>query len=49
MTNVITSTGLIIPNPSGGSASNTVYLGMGIPGGTKADSYSTNIVIENSC
>lgn len=49
LTNTITSTGLVIPNPSGGSASNTLYLGMGVPAGVPPTIYTTNIVIENSC
>jgi hypothetical protein len=51
VTNTLTSTGLTVaaPTQSSPSASTTVYLGMGIPGGTLADTYTTNIVIENSC
>jgi len=49
ITNSISSTGILIPNPSGGSASNTVYLGFGVPSGAPKDAYTTNIVIENSC
>jgi PGF-pre-PGF domain-containing protein len=45
ITNTITTTGITIPN----SGSSTVYLGMGIPGGSPADAYTTNIVLENTC
>jgi YVTN family beta-propeller protein len=49
ITNSLSSTGLIIPNPSGGSTFNTVYLGFGVPRLVRRDVYTTNIVIENSC
>lgn len=49
VTNAITSTGITIPNPAGGSSSNVIFLGMAVPGGTPSDVYTANIVIENSC
>jgi YVTN family beta-propeller protein len=45
LTNVLTTTGISIA----ASSSNSVYLGMQIPGGTPTGGYTTNIVIENSC
>ena len=49
ISNTPVDTLITIPNPGGGSASNTLYLGMGVPGGSPADTYTTNIVIENTC
>lgn len=51
ITNSLTPTGYTIPTPTQASPSQstTVYLGMGIPPVTAADTYTTNIVLENSC
>ncbi|MEM3791327.1 MAG: hypothetical protein QXL16_01185, partial [Candidatus Micrarchaeaceae archaeon] len=45
LTNTPTNTSILVPAGS----SNTIYFGLGIPGGTPPGSYSQNIVIENSC
>ena len=42
---VPTNTLFIVPS----SGSNTIYFGLGIPGGTPSGAYTQNIVIENSC
>jgi hypothetical protein len=39
------NTTLIVP----ASGSNTVYFGLGVPGGAPSGAYSQNIIIENSC
>ncbi|MDE1865012.1 MAG: hypothetical protein KGH94_00005, partial [Candidatus Micrarchaeota archaeon] len=49
VTNTPVDTMILIPNPGGGTASNTIYFGMGIPGGTPADTYTTNIIVESTC
>ncbi|MGC9011245.1 MAG: hypothetical protein ACP5JN_03875, partial [Candidatus Micrarchaeia archaeon] len=45
------STGIIIPAPTQAqpSTSNTIYFGVGVPGGAPAGAYTQNIIIENSC
>ena len=45
------STGIIIPAPtqSQPSTSNTIYFGVGVPGGAPVGAYTQNIIIENSC
>jgi hypothetical protein len=45
LSNTLINTNIVV----GAGGSNTVYFGMGVPGGTVADSYTTNIVLENSC
>ncbi len=45
LTNTPALTGILIP----GSTSNSIYFGLGVPGGTPAGSYSQTITIENSC
>ncbi len=49
VSNTPVDTQIQIPSPGGGSASNNIYLGMGIPRGTPADTYTTNVVIEITC
>ena len=51
LSNSLTTTGITIPAPNSivTSTSNTIYFGLGIPGGTPAGSYTQTITIENSC
>ena len=46
---VITPILLTAPSQANPSTSNTVFLGMGVPSGTAADTYTTNIVLETTC
>jgi hypothetical protein len=49
LSNTPMDTDIVLPNPGGGSTSNTLYLGMGIPSGTVVDTYTTNVVVEVTC
>lgn len=51
VTSILTSTGQTIPAPTQGSPtqSTTLYFGMAVPAAQHADTYTTNIVLENSC
>lgn len=51
LSTTLSSTGITITAPSIGTptTSASVFLGMNVPSGTPADTYTTNIVIENSC
>jgi hypothetical protein len=44
-------TGGVVPAPTQTvpSTSNTIYIGMRLPAGTPADTYTTNIILETSC
>jgi len=46
-----TITGIVIPAPtqSSPSTSNSIYFGLGVPGGAPSGTYTQNIIIENSC
>jgi len=45
------SANIIVPAPtqSTPTTSNTIYFGLGVPGGTKVGAYTQNIIIENQC
>ncbi|MEM0149762.1 MAG: hypothetical protein QXW10_02610 [Candidatus Micrarchaeaceae archaeon] len=51
LTSTLATTPITIPAPNtiDSSTSNSIYFGLGIPGGTPAGSYSQTITIENSC
>ncbi|MCL5404306.1 MAG: hypothetical protein M1125_00480 [Candidatus Marsarchaeota archaeon] len=51
LSNTLFDTGIIIPAPSAAqtTTSNSIYFGLGIPGGTPAGTYEQTITIENSC
>ena len=51
ITNTLTSTGFTIlaPTQANPLQSTNIYFGMGIPPGAAADTYTTNIILENSC
>ena len=51
LSNSTVNTQIVVPapTPSHTTASNSIYFGLGIPGGTVAGTYTQNIVIENSC
>ena len=51
VTSSLALTGYTIAAPTQGSPTQatTIYLGMAVPPGQHADTYTTNIVIENSC
>jgi hypothetical protein len=51
ITSVLTSTGSTVAAPTTGSPtqSTTLFLGMAVPAAQNADTYTTNIVLENSC
>lgn len=51
VTNTLTLTTIYVGAPTQASpfVANSIYFGLNIPGGTAAGSYTTNIVIENSC
>jgi hypothetical protein len=44
-------TGIVIPAPtqSTSTTSNSIYFGLGVPGGAPSGTYTQNIIIENSC
>ncbi|MEM3181447.1 MAG: hypothetical protein QXV17_10330 [Candidatus Micrarchaeaceae archaeon] len=50
LSNSLTNTGIIIPASTYNTiGSNSIYFGLGVPGGTPAGSYTQTITIENSC
>ncbi|MCL4404702.1 hypothetical protein M1583_01795, partial [Candidatus Marsarchaeota archaeon] len=51
LSNTLVSTGITIAAPSSTtpSTSNSIYFGLGIPGGTPAGVYEQTITLENSC
>jgi hypothetical protein len=51
LTEGFVSTGIIIPQPTVGSpdATNSIYFGVSVPGGTPVGTYTQNIVIQNAC
>lgn len=49
LSNTLSSTGITIPKPTSTPTSNSIYFGLGVPGGTPAGSYEQTITIENSC
>ena len=50
LTNSLVTTGITIPAPTSTTpTSNSIYFGLGIPGGTPAGTYEQTITIENSC
>ncbi|MDE1865013.1 MAG: hypothetical protein KGH94_00010 [Candidatus Micrarchaeota archaeon] len=51
LTNALVDTAVVLPAPTQASPSksNTIYFGMGVPSGTPADTYTTNIIVETTC
>ncbi|MEM0086889.1 MAG: hypothetical protein QXT36_01305 [Candidatus Micrarchaeaceae archaeon] len=50
LTATLSNTGIIIPASTyTTTGSNSIYFGLGVPGGTPAGSYTQTITIENSC
>jgi hypothetical protein len=51
ISSTLTSTGIIVPAPTQTtpSTSNTIYFGVGVPGGSHAGVYTQNIIIANQC
>jgi len=51
LSNSLVTTGITIPAPTQANmiTSNSIYFGLGVPGGTPAGSYEQTITIENSC
>ena len=47
--NAITNIIIPAPTPTNTITSNSIYFGLGVPGGTPAGSYEQTITIENSC
>ena len=51
LSNALVTTSITIPapTPTNTITSNSIYFGLGVPGGTPAGSYEQTITIENSC
>ena len=51
LSNTLATTSITIPapTPTNTITSNSIYFGLGVPGGTPAGSYEQTITIENSC
>jgi hypothetical protein len=51
LSNTLTDTKVVLPAPTQASPSttNVIYFGMGVPSGTPADTYTTNIILETTC
>ena len=51
LTNTLTDTHIVLTAPTiaNPSTTNSIFLGMGVPSGTPADTYTTNIVLETTC
>jgi len=45
LSNVATNTTILVP----ASGSNTIYFGLGVPGGAPPGAYTQNIIIANQC